>query len=140
MIKTLPDLVFYTQKIAQVHGANHPELNEAASLIIQVDHELRQHLKNEEEVLFPAIKKLAEFNLQEDRQTINTEITRMIGEHDFAGGTMDYIHTITSGYKLPDDACQTYKVAFRLLEQFEDDLHIHVHLENNILYPKALKL
>jgi regulator of cell morphogenesis and NO signaling len=64
----------------------------------------------------------------------------MTGEHDFAGGAMDEINRITKGYNVPADACNTYRVAFKLLEQFEDDLHIHVHLENNILFPKALEL
>ena len=64
----------------------------------------------------------------------------MLGEHEYAGGAMDEINRITKGYALPEDACNTYTVAFKLLEKFEDDLHTHVHLENNILYPKALEL
>ena len=64
----------------------------------------------------------------------------MLKEHDFAGGAMDEINKLTDRYHIPDDACNTYKVAFKMLEQFEDDLHTHVHLENNILFPKALKL
>ena len=99
-----------------------------------------QHLKNEEEVLFPAIRKVIEENQSEAKKTVVSEITRMFGEHDFAGGAMDKINQITGGYKLPEDACNTYRVAFQLLEQFEDDLHTHVHLENNILFPKALLL
>ena len=64
----------------------------------------------------------------------------MEGEHEFAGGAMDEINKITKGYLVPADGCSTYRVAFKLLEQFKDDLHTHVHLENNILYPKALEL
>ena len=64
----------------------------------------------------------------------------MSGEHKFAGGAMDKINEITKSYFIPTDSCNTYKVAFNLLQQFEDDLHSHVHLENNILYPKALKI
>jgi regulator of cell morphogenesis and NO signaling len=64
----------------------------------------------------------------------------MLGEHDFAGGTLDEINRITKGYKTPEDACSTYQVAFKILKQFEDDIHVHVHLENNILFPKALNL
>lgn len=136
----LPDLVFYTQKIARVHGSNHPELIEVADLFGKINTELTQHMRNEEEVLFPAIKAIVEGDKYDKRGIIQSEITRMSGEHDFAGGAMDQINVITSGYKLPADACNTYKVAFQLLNQFEDDLHIHVHLENNILFPKALKL
>ena len=97
-------------------------------------------LKNEEEVLFPAIKRVLANNDQESKDIIVTEITRMSGEHEFAGGAMDAINTLTRHYSLPQDSCATYQVAFKLLEQFEDDLHIHVHLENNILYPNAIKL
>ena len=64
----------------------------------------------------------------------------MPGEHEFAGGAMDKINVLSHGYVVPADGCNTYQVAYKLLEQFEDDLHIHVHLENNILYPKALIL
>ena len=62
----------------------------------------------------------------------------MDAEHEFAGGAMDQINVLTNGYTLPADGCNTYMVAYKLLEEFEDDLHIHVHLENNILYPKSL--
>ena len=78
--------------------------------------------------------------LQKSKETIHSEIIRLSGEHDFAGGAMDKINKITEGYKLPEDACNSYKVAFNLLEKFEDDLHVHVHLENNILFPNAIKM
>lgn len=140
VLKNLPELVFYTQKIADVHGDHHPELVEIANLFGKLNSELLQHLKNEEEVLFPAIKEVVASNLPETKETIKTEIERMLGEHDFAGGAMDEINKISKGYRVPEDGCNTYKVAFEMLEQFEDDLHTHVHLENNILYPKALAL
>lgn len=138
--KTLPELMFYTRKIADVHGENHPELVEMASIFAGINDELQQHLKNEEEVLFPAIKKAEAGEDAEAREIIASEIERMEGEHEFAGGAMDKINEISNQYQLPEDACNTYRVAFNLLEQFEDDLHVHVHLENNILYPKALTL
>jgi regulator of cell morphogenesis and NO signaling len=140
VMKNLPELVFYTQKIASVHGENHPELIEVANLFGKINTELLQHLKNEEEVLFPAIKEVINTNSATAKKMIVSEITRMTGEHDFAGGATDEINRITKGYNVPADACNTYRVAFKLLEQFEDDLHIHVHLENNILFPKALEL
>ena len=140
VLKHLPELVFYTQKIADVHGPHHPELIEVADLFSKINAELLQHMKNEEEVLFPAIK-IAEKNATpEVKATIISEITRMQGEHEFAGGAMDKINELTQNYHVPADACNTYMVSLQLLEQFEDDLHVHVHLENNILYPKALKL
>jgi regulator of cell morphogenesis and NO signaling len=140
VLKNLPELVFYTQKIANVHGDHHPELLEVASLFTKINEELLQHLKNEEEVLFPAIKEAEKSISPEVKSTIVSEITRMQGEHEFAGGAMDKINVLTNNYFIPEDACNTYRVSLKLLEQFEDDLHIHVHLENNILYPKALKL
>lgn len=139
VIKSLPELVQYTQKISSVHGDRHPELIEVADLFSQINRELLQHLKNEEEVLFPAIKKAVNSVNPQIKNLIKSEISRMSGEHEFAGGSMDKINEITKNYFVPADGCNTYRVAFKLLQQFEDDLHIHVHLENNILYPKALK-
>ncbi|MBN2634960.1 MAG: iron-sulfur cluster repair di-iron protein [Prolixibacteraceae bacterium] len=140
VMKNLPELVFYTQKIADVHADNHPELIKVSQLFQQINNELLQHLSNEEEVLFPAIKEVISNGSVKAKETIVSEITRMSKEHDFAGGAMDEINKLTKNYAIPNDACNTYKVAFKMLEQFEDDLHIHVHLENNILFPKALDL
>jgi len=139
-LKLLPQLTVYTQKIAQVHGPHHQELIAIANLFTKINEELLQHLRNEEEVLFPAIKELLKSNSQEAKATIISEITRMKGEHEFAGAAMDKINVLSDNYSVPDDGCNTYRVTYKLLEEFEDDLHIHVHLENNILYPKALSL
>jgi regulator of cell morphogenesis and NO signaling len=138
VMKSLPDLVSYTEKIASVHGAGHPELSVVAGLISQVNRELLQHLKKEEEVLFPSIKEVLSSGSEKAKALVVSEISRMSEEHEFAGGAMDKINAITSGYKVPADGCNTYNVTFRLLGEFEDDLHTHVHLENNILYPKAI--
>ena len=142
VLKTLSELEFYTQKIAAVHGEHHPELLEVANLFETINKELLQHLKKEEEVLFPAIKE-AFSNSGTNRPSspkgiIATEIERMSAEHELAGGAMDRINQITGKYAIPEDGCSTYHVSFKMLSQFEDDLHRHVHLENNILYPKAL--
>ncbi len=140
VLNLLPQLTFYTRKIADVHGDNHPELIEIATLFSQINTELLQHLDKEEEVLFPAIKSLLKTKTTESKETVISEITRMTGEHEFAGGAMDRINVLSDNYSVPADGCNTFQVTYKLLEQFEDDLHIHVHLENNILYPKALKL
>lgn len=140
VLKQLPELVFYTNKIADVHGAHHPELIQVANLFEKINVELLQHLKMEEEVLFPAIKEALKSNSAKAKESIQSEISRMFGEHDFAGGAMDQIRILTNDYAVPADSCNTYAVALKLLEQFEDDLHTHVHLENNILFPKALAL
>lgn len=140
VLKNLPELVFYTQKVANVHGTHHPELIEVAGLFAKINSELLEHLKKEEENLFPAIKSVLKSKDSAPREIIKQEIQRMSTEHEFAGGAMDHINVLTSNYRIPEDACNTYKVCLQLLNQFEDDLHIHVHLENNILYPKALLL
>ena len=111
-----------------------------AALFSQINSELLQHLKNEEEMLFPALKRVMDKSTEADRALIRSEIDRMSGEHEFAGGAMDRINEMTMGYQVPHDACNTYTVTMKLLGEFEDDLHIHVHLENNILYPAALQL
>lgn len=138
--KTLPGLLYYTQKIAQVHGSHHLELIEVNDLFGKINDELQQHLYNEENVLFPAIKNALTSPSSENRSRIESEISRMNGEHEFAGNAMDRINLLTMGYIIPKDACSTYQVTLNMLKQFEDDLHIHVHLENNILFPKSLKL
>lgn len=140
VLKSLPDLVTYTEKLANVHGDRHPELIEVASLFSQVNTELLQHMKNEEQVLFPAIKDLNNHDSEIAKNTIRNEILRLSAEHEFAGGAIDKISDITQHYLIPDDGCNTYRVAFKLLQDFEDDLHIHVHLENNILFPKSINL
>jgi iron-sulfur cluster repair di-iron protein len=140
VLRLLPQLTAYTKKIAEVHGANHPELQEIEQLFAQINTELIQHLQKEEEVLFPAIKIQFKSDNTEAKASIQSEIARMTTEHESAGGAMDKINVLSKGYTLPADACNTYRVTYKLLEEFEDDLHIHVHLENNILYPKALAL
>jgi len=140
VMRLLPQLTEYTQKIAQVHGEHHVELVQISALFTEIDRELRQHLHQEETVLFPAIKEAVLSNNPEAKAVVLSEITRMLGEHEFAGGAMDEIRTLSRDYLVPSDGCNTYRVAFKLLEEFEDDLHIHVHLENNILFPKALKI
>ncbi len=140
VLKKLPELLFYTDKIASVHGEHHPELKKVSQLFNAINIELTQHLKNEEEVLFPAINEVVVTGSEKAKETIVSEITRMFEEHDFAGGAMDEINKLTNNYQIPEDACNTYQVALKMLGQFEDDLHTHVHLENNILFPKALEL
>ena len=140
LIKTLPELLFYTQKIADVHGNHHPELPKVAELFKDLNEELLQHMKKEEELLFPAIQEVSANNSDESKTTIISEISRLQSEHEFAGGAMAKINDLTSNYEIPKDGCRTYQVTLDMLKQFEEDLHLHVHLENNILFKKALAL
>lgn len=137
--KNLPELIFYTDKIATVHGEHHPELIEVANIFNKISDELKPHAKNEEEILFPAIKEVISNGSPKAKKIIVQEITRMLGEHDFVGNAMDKINKLTNSYLVPDDGCATYQVALKSLQQFEDDLHVHIHLENNILFPKAME-
>lgn len=85
----MPELVMYTEKIASVHGERHPELAEVADLFSQINKELLQHMKKEEEVLFPSIKEAMSSGLENAKTTIISEIFRLSGEHEFAGGAVD---------------------------------------------------
>jgi regulator of cell morphogenesis and NO signaling len=136
--KALPDIIEYTKKIASVHGARHSELYKVSELFSAIGDELTQHLKKEEEILFPAIKELSGKNPEKAKAVIASRILEFIAEHESAGGAMDKINVITENYKVPHDACNTYNLTLNLLREFEDDLHTHVHLENNIVFPKVL--
>ena len=113
VLKSLPELVYYTEKIASVHGERHPELIEVAELFAEINRELLQHLKNEEEVLFPAIKEYLRSGSGESKAIIINQIGKLSAEHEFAGGAMDKINSITENYKVPADGCNTYNVSFR---------------------------
>ncbi|WP_321425831.1 iron-sulfur cluster repair di-iron protein [uncultured Bacteroides sp.] len=138
--KLLPQLMAYLNKLVQVHGANHPELKEIADLFSLVNTELPIHQRQEEEVFFPAIKEALRTNSVQAKEIITSQIAPMMDEHELIGGTIDKINVLSKRYSVPDDGCNTYRLTYKLLEEFEDDLHTHVHLENNILYPKALNL
>jgi regulator of cell morphogenesis and NO signaling len=140
VLKAIPELVGYTRKIASVHGMNHPELIEVADLFGKVKEELLQHLKMEEEILFPAIKTAYAAPTDTLRNIIRNETARLNQEHEFAGEAIDKIRILTQNYTVPEDACHTYRLALIQLHRFEDDLHIHVHLENNVLFPRALAI
>ena len=99
----------------------------------------------EEKVLFPYVKKLVSLRnsgskLEANSGTVLDPINAMTAEHELVGSYFSEIEVLSSGYTLPADACGSYNLYYRLLEEFEDDLHLHIHLENNILFPKALVL
>ncbi len=126
--KALPELTDILATIVRVHGINHPELYEVYKLFGRLRTELEQHLLKEETMLFPAFE--AENEKQEDIKKLTTEI---ISEHEAAGEILISLRSITKDYRLPDDACATFSRAYMLLEELEQDLHQHIHLENNIL-------
>ncbi|MGN6530446.1 MAG: iron-sulfur cluster repair di-iron protein [Ginsengibacter sp.] len=145
--KTIPDLRAYAEKVAKVHGAHHPELLQINKLAQEVCDEMSSHMVKEETVLFPYVKQLvAAKNNGNGKLTfgnldsVETPINMMEMEHEVVGNHMDEMRKISKNYALPEDACASYSFLFKTLDEFENDLHIHVHLENNILFPKALDL
>jgi regulator of cell morphogenesis and NO signaling len=144
--KTLPDLITYATKVAKVHGDHHPELFRIHQLVAEVNAELSAHLVKEEKVLFPYIKELvAANNKKQPAQaahfgTVQAPINMMEMEHELVGRNMEEIRKLSKNYALPEDACASYSLLYKMLAEFEDDLFTHIHLENNILFPKALEI
>ena len=136
----------YLDKIARVHGERHPELHEIREHFYATAGELAMHMKKEELILFPYIKKMVKAQ-QEDTKldqpnfgTVQNPIQMMMDEHTTEGDRFRKIETLSNNYTPPEDACNTYRVTFALLNEFEQDLHLHIHLENNILFPGAIEL
>lgn len=144
--EAIPALDEFSAKVARVHGDANPEVIEIASLYQMIAEELRMHMHKEEVILFPYIKQLAAAKENQDTiaapgfGTIENPIKMMEAEHDSAGDIMGKIHQLSSNFTPPDHACNTYRVLFSMLKEFEEDLHRHIHLENNILFPKAIAL
>ncbi len=136
----------YLNKICKVHGNVHSELLTIKSEFDASVGELTMHMKREELLLFPYIRKLslAKTNNGELPKavfgSIKNPIDQMEAEHSVEGERFSKINTLSNNYSVPDDGCNTYKVTYALLKEFEDDLHHHIHLENNILFPKAFEL
>src|SRR6478609_11266250 len=142
----IPVLLQFLDKLCKVHGTSHPELFEINELFRGCAGELTQHMKKEELILFPFIKKMQKAVLNGETiemphfGTVENPIAMMREEHEAEGDRFQKIATLTNGYTPPADACNTYKVAFAMLNDFEQDLHKHIHLENNIMFPSALKM
>jgi regulator of cell morphogenesis and NO signaling len=144
--QAMPALLAHTTKVAAVHGDQHPELREIAGLFERAADEMTSHMGKEEQILFPYIVALEDAAADAATApsapfgTVRNPIRMMEAEHESAGDAMARIRELTSGYAVPPDACTTYRVCFQELEEFERDLHEHVHLENNILFPKAARI
>lgn len=143
---SMPVLKQYLSKLCRVHGERHPELHEIADLFNEASGELAMHMKKEELLLFPAIRKMVAAGLsgatlmEPPFGSVNNPIRQMMQEHDTEGERFRRIDALSDGYTPPQDACNTYRVAFSLLKEFEEDLHRHIHLENNLLFPKSVAL
>ncbi len=140
ILKTLPDLKVYTRKIAGVHGSHHKELEEIAEIFSRTGDELLDHLEKEERLIFPSVKQLLRGDSSGAAALLAKELEKLAEEHESAGSALAYIRKVSNGYFIPEDGCNTWRVAFGMLENFEDDLHMHVHLENNILFPSVSEI
>jgi len=144
--KSLPDLRGYALKVAQVHGHHHPELVTIHKLVEEINAELSDHMMKEEQILFPYIKTLVEAEKGNGTMksahfgSIKNPISMMEMEHETVGKLLEEIRMLSYQYILPEDACASYSLLYNMLQDFESDLHIHIHLENNILFPKAADL
>lgn len=144
--ESIPVLLQYLDKLCKVHGTQHPELFTIHQEFRECAGALTAHMKKEELILFPFIKKMVKSTLLHQEidtpsfTTVKNPIQMMLHEHDTEGERFRRIAAASDDYTHPQDACNTYRVTFSLLKAFEEDLHNHIHLENNILFPKALKL
>lgn len=136
--EAMPRVAALAQKVARVHGPEHPELVEVARVFGKFQLEMDVHMQKEEGVLFPAIAGL-ELG-QGGQMPIQFPIRAMESEHDEAGQDLARLRTLTSDYALPDDACNSYRALFDSLQELEADTHTHIHLENNVLFPRAFAL
>jgi|SRR3990172_3438148 len=144
--EAIPILSAHTQKVAAVHGDRHPEVIAVARHFETVAQDMKEHMMKEEYVLFPYIKQIVKarrgvgaFRLPPFGGALNP-IRMMEEEHAAAGDELSAVRSLSNNYVPPDDACTTYRVTYQELQQFEQDLHRHVHLENNILFPKTIAL
>jgi regulator of cell morphogenesis and NO signaling len=134
------------KKVISAHGENHPELRTVGELLDRLAADLTPHMFKEEQVLFPYISALAKAHAENHAApfasfgTVNNPVRRMMMEHDAVGEMLRDLRNVTSNYTAPSDGCISYRTLYEALGAFEKDLHQHIHLENNILFPRAVAL
>lgn len=144
--EAIPRVRTLVGKVREKHGENHPEILDIEKLFLQVGRELVMHMQKEEQILFPYIEALERAANGTEAieppffQTVKNPVHAMMEEHDAAAALMNQIRAASSTYTTPADACASYQGLYRDLHEFETDLHQHVHLENNILFPRAVEL
>jgi len=144
--EAIPRIKTLLEKVQAKHGENHPELAEIKISFHQVGKEMIMHMQKEEQILFPYIEALDRAANEKGGieppffQSVRNPIHAMMKEHDAAGALVKQIHNSSAEYAEPADACTSYKALLQELREFELDLHQHVHLENNILFPRAVEL
>lgn len=142
----IPRLDLMLAKVTDKHGAAHPELSEIKRLFAAIAQELSTHLLKEEQVLFPHIERMAAAALRQAPLppaffgTVERPIANMVADHDDAGEILVRMRELSAGYTAPEGSCPTYRGLYQGLAEFEQDLHRHIHLENNILFPRAIEM
>ena len=141
-----PRIASLLTKVAAKHGPLHPEINQIEPLFTAIAQELSTHMLKEEQVLFPYVSRMEQATLSGNPipeaffGSVQRPIANMVAEHDDAGALLSQISELSDGYTTPSGACPTFLALYRGLEEFERDLHQHIHLENNILFPRAIEM
>jgi regulator of cell morphogenesis and NO signaling len=136
-----PRILALLEKVCGVHGAHHPELLQVREAFTALAGELSAHLMKEEQMLFPYIAGAERGSAPAACfGSVQNPIRMMMFEHDNAGAVLRELRRLTNDYAVPSDACPSYQTLYQALREFEADLHQHIHLENNILFPRAVAL
>jgi len=135
----LPRLEAMAAKVHRVHGSKAPFLARLDTIVAALAADLQSHMRKEEAVLFPAIRAV-ESGGGRTPVPISAPVTVMESEHDRAGALLSELRTITDGYVAPEWACQTFRALYHGLADLEAAMHVHVHLENNVLFPRAVAM
>jgi len=143
----VPRIELLLAKVVGKRGPMHPELYEIQRIFSDLGQELAGHLMKEEQILFPYVSAMEE-SVTTGRPmppagcfgTVQNPVRMMVLEHDNAGSALRELRQVSGNYTLPEDACTSYRALFTALQEFEADLHQHIHLENNILFPRALEM
>lgn len=144
--KNLPEMQAYAFKVARVHGERHPELVTILNHVVEISEELSNHLVQEETQLFPLLKQIVQAKNSgaafsgTASKSLASVIAEMEQEHDSVGRAHEEIRRLSNDFTLPPDACASYSLFYKIIQEFENDLHMHIHLENNILFPKAVEM
>ena len=138
--RALPPLEQFSEKLARVHGPHHPALVEVHELVAELAVEMDRHMSDEEDEVFPRVLAIARSEAPAGSDDLRLPIRLLEDDHEHAGATMQRIRHLTNDFTPPDEACATWRACYTLLEEFETDLHRHVHLENNVLFPRAAAL
>jgi regulator of cell morphogenesis and NO signaling len=144
--REIPEIERLLEKVCSKHGANHPELVHIRSLFRGLGQELTTHLMKEESVLFPYIERMEEAVIQREPilpppfGSVANPVRMMEHEHDHAGAALKAMREASRDYNPPSDACTSFRALYQALANFEQDLHQHIHLENNVLFPRAQQM